>query len=170
MTNAEFPLRRCPDARPSVPKRPVSRWRCQWANLREELPTTCMKSWVTTPCKWRVKVAFICMSRSRGLTSHTAIKPLSLLQRAFSFVVSTYVVVTANKRVSLRPNSYLTLTCALWIHSSCVSVPQNWAILGYHELFNLMWNYWEFSLILGQGCRMCTDCLRQIQNKLKWIE
>lgn len=54
-----------PDARRNVPKRLASRWHCQQANLEEAPPTTCTRSWVTTPCKWSVTPAMTQMSPSR---------------------------------------------------------------------------------------------------------
>lgn len=54
-----------PDARQNVPKRLASRWHCQQANLEEAPPTTCTRSWVTTPCKWSVTPAMTQMSPSR---------------------------------------------------------------------------------------------------------
>lgn len=48
---AVFSLSNRPDARRSAPKRPASRWHCRRANPGEAPPTTCTRSWGTTPCK-----------------------------------------------------------------------------------------------------------------------
>lgn len=57
----------CPGAKQSVPKQPVSRWHCRQANPRGGPPTTCTRSWVTTPCEWSAKVEFMFMSQNERL-------------------------------------------------------------------------------------------------------